>query len=484
MCGFLLEVAHKDSSRKLSEFQSASKHIRVRGPDQINYSVLQNQDLLVYACHALLDISGQSISQPIIDAGTSSSLLLCLFNGELYDFHQQGTPDSLSVASLFINNQLDASLDGEYAIAVYDATLQTLNIFTDEFMTKPLFYAVSNENKSIAVSSYKSALIQLGYSLVNECKPHQSVVLDATIPKVSTTERTPYFSLDTNSPTTLERASSCFLQSIYKRCLSTGDKPVFVPLSSGYDSGAICCALNLLDIPYHTFTVRGNENDAVINHRIDINRRASCLSHTDLKGLRSSSFHKRRTLLEDTCEHFEYSHTSMSLYSDNGAIGLSIIAEEAMSKGLKVCLSGCGADELFSDYGFNGTKYFEHSEFGGLFPERLSGFFPWKKVYGDTMRDYLMKEEYILGAYGLEGRYPFLDLSLVQSFLDLPSKSKNMHYKSFIYDLLVQNDYPIEVNQKRGFSTYRKYDLQTRILDKCDAIASELRRYTHKEPLP
>jgi len=39
-------------------------------------------------------------------------------------------------------------------------------------------------------------------------------------------------------------------------------------------------------------------------------------------------------------------------------------------------LSGMGADELFSDYGFAGQKIFAHSNFGGLFPDDLTGFFP------------------------------------------------------------------------------------------------------------
>ena len=50
------------------------------------------------------------------------------------------------------------------------------------------------------------------------------------------------------------------------------------------------------------------------------------------------------------------------------------------------------SDEIYSDYGFAGQKYYSHSEFGGLFPTDLTGFFPWKKFYGDTQRSYLFKE--------------------------------------------------------------------------------------------
>ena len=37
------------------------------------------------------------------------------------------------------------------------------------------------------------------------------------------------------------------------------------------------------------------------------------------------------------------------------------------------------ADEIISDYGFNGKKIYSHSEFGGKFPKNLKTIFPWKK---------------------------------------------------------------------------------------------------------
>ena len=80
-------------------------------------------------------------------------------------------------------------------------------------------------------------------------------------------------------------------------------------------------------------------------------------------------------------------------WSDGGSLGAYRVSEVARNEKLFVCLSGCGADEIISDYGHNGNKIYDHSEFGGLYPDSLEGFFPWKKVYGDTMRSYLFKDE-------------------------------------------------------------------------------------------
>ena len=43
----------------------------------------------------------------------------------------------------------------------------------------------------------------------------------------------------------------------------------------------------------------------------------------------------------------------------------------------KIILSGQGADEIFSDYGFRGKKFYKPSNFGGLFPDDLSEIFLW-----------------------------------------------------------------------------------------------------------
>ena len=52
---------------------------------------------------------------------------------------------------------------------------------------------------------------------------------------------------------------------------SHGQSRVFVPLSSGYDSGAICCALNQENVKYTTVTIGNTEDRRVLDDRIKIN---------------------------------------------------------------------------------------------------------------------------------------------------------------------------------------------------------------------
>jgi asparagine synthetase B (glutamine-hydrolysing) len=53
-----------------------------------------------------------------------------------------------------------------------------------------------------------------------------------------------------------------------------------------------------------------------------------------------------------------------------------MICKCAKEDNMKIHLSGVGADEIISDYGFGGRKFAPHSNFGGLFPADLRTIFP------------------------------------------------------------------------------------------------------------
>ena len=136
---------------------------------------------------------------------------------------------------------------------------------------------------------------------------------------------------------------------------------------------------------------------------------------------------------------------------DPGAIGLSKVCHHARKDDSLVYFSGTGADEIISDYGFGGKKLTPHSSFGGLFPRNLSSVFPWYNFFNGTQRAYLMKEELVAGSYGIEARYPFLDVKLVQEFLFLSADVKNSEYKRPIADVLRDLGCPGDFGKKVPF---------------------------------
>ena len=73
----------------------------------------------------------------------------------------------------------------------------------------------------------------------------------------------------------------------------------------------------------------------------------------------------------------------------------------------------------------------------------------WKNFYNGSQELYLSKEESTTGAFGLEGRYPFLDRDLVQEFLWLLPELKNSKYKAPLANYMQDHNYPF-IEEKRG----------------------------------
>jgi len=63
----------------------------------------------------------------------------------------------------------------------------------------------------------------------------------------------------------------------------------------------------------------------------------------------------------------------------------------------------------------------------------------------------LAKEEIISGLHGIEGRYPYLDKDVVQSYLHITHDLKNIDYKAPMKYLFEKLNYPYE-EEKIGFN--------------------------------
>ena len=176
-------------------------------------------------------------------------------------------------------------------------------------------------------------------------------------------------------------------------------------------------------------------------------------------------------VLGKVLNHVAEFEQSYSPHSDNASIGLYKIFQHANISGHKVYLSGQGGDEIYSDYGFQGDRFKCCSMFGGLFPQQLEGFFPWKNFYGSTQRAFLDKEEILCGMHGIESRYPFLDREVVQEFLWLTSELKNCYYKAPIHQYMAKYQYPFDVGKKIGFqacrnvNSYKQFKILLRTLE-------------------
>lgn len=452
MCSFVLCISKKKIASNL--IKEANKFIKSRGPSKTNIFSKNINSLYIQAIHNLLDISGESIIQPIIN----NDKHLLLFNGEIYNPKVGNLPDTLLLMDNLSNNTIESFLlncRGEFAICTYDIKNKKIQIFRDLIGTKPLFYGFS-EDKFI-VSSYKAPIEYLGLKIISEVKPNEIISIDISNFNNPLIESKNLFSMNLEQNIdNLELWEKNFLRSVEERADHFETK-LCVPLSAGYDSGAIACALNLLNISYESVTVGDSENSEVLEKRIKINLEKSCKKHHQIKPLNKKEYKNLQNNIIKKVGEISYSHIDgnrkrpIFLHEDCGAIGLAKLCQVMSNKGFNTILSGSGADEIISDYGFGGKKLFSHSEFGGYFPEKLESIFPWKKFYGDSQESYLRKDEMISGLYGMEGRYPFLDKDLIQSFLNISKELKNERYKNCIASFLEKNYYPYEPVKKDGF---------------------------------
>jgi asparagine synthetase B (glutamine-hydrolysing) len=467
MCGILFTTKKLDNLN----MDHVLQFLKNRGPDCASVKYIKNYTFI----HTLLSMTGPPTEQPFYSKDEN---IICIFNGEIYNFEEFGNyqSDGECLVPLYEKYGVDFinKLDGEFAIVLVDFTKKILVFSTDIFGTRPLW--IGFDQNDFGISTYKSCLDRIGINNNYQVLSNKTCILDLNTIKITSELRVHTFDLKQHK-TTFDDWNKAFAESIHKRT-KYAKCGVFIGMSGGYDSGAIACELTKQNIDFSAYSISNVEDKTVMAQRKELVKNAHLIE------LDRDDFLKAREFLKQNAEEYylnfdngekdtynelvkqdnynkntaesllkviEFRKTGQTVTDDNGGIGCSYICSLAKQQNEKIYLSGSGADEIFSDYGFNGVKYFSHSTIGGHFPDDLQSVFPWKNFFGNSQRAYLMKEEHVAGAYGIEGRYPFLDKYVVQEFLWLTSELKNREYKSPLDNYLVTNKFPYEKNQKTGF---------------------------------
>lgn len=446
MCSFVFSTIPTDRV-------DFNRIMRLRGPDVTKEHSLDGY----FFCHNLLSMRGDYVAQPYVP---DSGEIVVLFNGEIYN-----CPEDYDSEARYLHDQylekgtgLFRELDGEYAILIVDFKKGMLYAARDCFGTKPLFFGSKGEDFGFA--SYRDALTALGFEGIHPLRPNHFVeyALDGS----SIVSAETYLFNIAQHDSDIEGWFTAFDAAVAKRVRHLRGTP-FVGLSSGYDSGAIAASLIAQGERFMSVTVEGRENPEVIAGRIKAveasGNRAITIPQEDLdvdkwrRWLKDHVEDEPYFIVNDDGERLE---VNKSVHTDKAALILAGVCAKAKENGALVYLSGSGADEIFSDYGYQGRKFYSHSNFGGLYPQNLLGRFPWSSFFGSTQAAYLAKEEMVAGSFGMEARYPFLDVAVVRKFLTLRAEIKNEVYKSVVRKYLARHDFPVHENEKIGFGFARK----------------------------
>lgn len=436
------------SNKPAFDIEAVNRFIRLRGPD---HTEVVTRDGFTFV-HNLLSISGAFTVQPF-DNGD----ITAMFNGEVYNYRSFGDFASDGECLIPVYQQYGAlfpqALDGEFALVVLDRAAGCIILSTDIFATKPLHVAI--DGSYFGIASYGSALTAAGFHNVIKVPANRICRIDLDQPRYYEIGSVYGFSLK-QYRRDFDAWIEAFELAVRKRAEFCREK-VFIGLSSGYDSGAISCALNKIGRAYNAYSVVGKERNDVLEQRAALmsgdSRHQFITPTADVRG-RAREYidrHVEPLFYKTYSAQGDYNEFNLKLHDDSGATGLSMVCEAAQRDDCKVYLSGQGADEIMSDYGFAGKRLYRHSNFGGLFPENLETIFPWPSFFASSQESYLMKEEHVAGAYGIEARYPFLDRRVVQEFLALDHRLKNARYKSALRAYLEQNGFPSAFDVKIGF---------------------------------
>jgi asparagine synthetase B (glutamine-hydrolysing) len=212
-------------------------------------------------------------------------------------------------------------------------------------------------------------------------------------------------------------------------------KDCFIGMSSGYDSGALVNEINKNKLDFKVFSVYNNESKEVIDERL------KKVKNFEIAEMDKKTWDKYYNFLSGKID-------AVSL-ADTASMGVAQMFEAAKKEKRKVCICGQGGDEIISDY----SLYPGQSTFKGVFPENL---YEWDNFREGMNRIYLNEIEGIAEIYGIECRYPFLDVDVVQEFLWLSRELKNNNYKAPLFEYLTKNKVPFEQNVKRGFNPIDK----------------------------
>ena len=365
--------------------------------------------------HNLLSIydlyDRKSITQPV-----RNDNLVLVFNGELYNFNTirnllkklgvdaeiKSDSEALLYLIDFYNNgdllnaveMAQKLIDGDYAFAVWDG--DNLAIARDILGVKPLFYCVSDD--LCAFGSSRDSLHELGFEEIHTLKPeHILFNWNDIAPAQKIYEK--FMEVDASKLNKLLKLS------VSKRVEGLDD--VGVIFSGGVDSSIL--AMLLKDISYNkklniTLYAVGREGSK------DLEAARYAAEYLDLPL-------KTQLITEELIkEHVgEVVH---AIGDDNlmkVGVGLTtyFATKLACEDGIKVAISGQGADELFGGY----NRYLKSFEENTLE-------FEIRQDISNMYHVNLERDDACAMLNSVELRLPFLDEKLVEYAINLPIKYK------------------------------------------------------------
>ena len=412
MCGITCAFDLKESSEKLRpQLLEMSKKIRHRGPD---WSGIYSDENAILAHERLAIVDPASGKQPLF---SPDGKLVLAANGEIYnhldlrkefegsyEFKTQSDCEViLALYQKYGNNFID-KMNGIFGFAIFDSEKDEYFIARDHMGIIPL-YMGWDVNGTFYVSSELKALE--GYCTKIELFPPGHYLHSSTGELVRWYERDWMdFEAVKENQTSIEEVGKALEDAVHRQLMS--DVPYGVLLSGGLDSSVTSAIAKKYALKR---VESGDTSDAWWPqlHSFSVGLEGS----PDLAAARKVADHIGTvhheivfTIQEglDAIKDVIYNLETYDITTVRSSTPMYLMARVIKSMGIKMVLSGEGADELFGGY-----LYFHKAPSAKDFHEETV-----RKLDKLHMYDCLRANK-SLAAWGIEGRVPFLD----KEFMDV-----------------------------------------------------------------
>jgi len=387
MCG-IAGAAGKNSEASVQMMLEAIKH---RGPDGMGMFSLEEVTL----GNVLLKITGDR-SQPIHNRGALT------YNGEIYNFREiskkhdiKTDSDSEMLFELIESLGIEAALkelDGDYAFAY--ASEGRIQLARDQAGVKPLYYGKSEE--LFAFASEKKALSSIGITEISSLKPGHML----TYYEGGLIEKKGIGFVRGERITDENLASETLFTSIERAVKKRTYSPCAIAFSGGLDSSLIAALCPKAEL--YSVGMSGS-------HDIMQTKRAAMLLGMENK------LHLQELTVDDVMTALPYvirAIESTEPQKVSIAMPLFLASKNAHNDGLRVMLSGQGADELFAGY-----KRYESLGHGYLENALLHDL-------DNIANNNLERDDAASMANSVELRVPYLDREVVELALRITHELK------------------------------------------------------------
>ena len=371
--------------------------------------------------HNLLSIVGKEGLQPI-----KCGNLVLISNGEIYNYHElkhdlkdNYITDSdceviLKLISKYYKSSLSDAvkkavkfLDGDYAFAVYDG--KDLVMARDPVGVKPLYYGENTKKKLFGFASERKALWNIGIKNVKTLQPNKMLVNQNLVDSENNLEKliNKKGKLNSEKVDNLNDIKSSLknslIDSVEKRI--KGLDKVGIIFSGGVDSTIIARITVDLGIKPILYSV-GQESSVDLK----FSKKAAKWLDLPLKYQLIDEKVVRENLpgILDAIEDYNIMKIGVGMTA-------YLSSKMAHEDGLKVVLSGQGADELFGGY----HRYLDYFHNKGENAQ--------DDLKNDVLNLYhvnLERDDEACMAHGVELRVPYLDLEIIKMAMNIPMKYK------------------------------------------------------------